>query len=83
MFGDVDRFPFASERSYTPPEASTAEYLAMLSTLGIERMVIVQPSVYGFDNGATIGATCAIGLHRARAVVPCLAGYAGCAVARA
>lgn len=69
IFGPLDRFPFAKSRSYTPADASREEYLGMLATLGLERMIIVQPSVYGFDNGATIGAVCAFGLNRARAIV--------------
>jgi predicted TIM-barrel fold metal-dependent hydrolase len=69
IFGPADRFPFAEGRSYTPPEASEADYLAMLATLGIERMVIVQPSVYGFDNRCTMEAVGRFGLDRARAIV--------------
>jgi predicted TIM-barrel fold metal-dependent hydrolase len=37
-------------RGYTPPEATLAAYQAMLATLGIQRGVIVQPSVYGTVN---------------------------------
>lgn len=69
IFGTEDRFPFTGERSFTPIEASPQDYLAMLSTLGIERTVVVQPTVYGFDNACTIDAVVSFGLHRARAVV--------------
>jgi predicted TIM-barrel fold metal-dependent hydrolase len=69
IFGPPDCYPFAEDRSYTPPEAGAAEYLAMLATLGIERMVIVQPSVYGFDNRCSMDAIAAFGLHRARGIV--------------
>ncbi|MBT4045526.1 MAG: amidohydrolase family protein [Rhodospirillaceae bacterium] len=37
-------------RGYIPPEATLANYQAMLATLGIQRGVIVQPSVYGTVN---------------------------------
>jgi predicted TIM-barrel fold metal-dependent hydrolase len=40
----------------------------MLGRLGIERMVIVQPSVYGFDNSCTLAAVASFGVQRARAV---------------
>jgi predicted TIM-barrel fold metal-dependent hydrolase len=69
IFGPSNQYPFAEGHSYTPPEASREEYLAMLATIGAERMVIVQPSVYGFDNRCTAEAVQAFGLHRARSIV--------------
>lgn len=68
IFGDPIRFPFIEPRSYTPARATEAEYEKMLDTLGVERMVIVQPSVYGLDNSCTLAAVEAFGVHRARAV---------------
>ena len=53
VFGPLDRFPYVAERNYTPPEATLAQYDALLRHLGIERSVIVQPSIYGSDNRAT------------------------------
>ncbi len=53
VFGDADRYPFSAARGYTPPPATLAQYRAMLDVLGIERAVIVQPSVYGTDNACT------------------------------
>ena len=46
-----------------------AAYLDMLNTIGLCRTVMVQPSVYGTDNAATLDAVEEIGRHRARAVV--------------
>ena len=43
-------------RSYTPPEAGIPAYARLLSALGFERAVIVQPSVYGIDNRCTYDA---------------------------
>jgi len=43
-------------RSYTPPPATLDAYLALHKQLGIERAVIVQPSVYGADNSVTLDA---------------------------
>jgi 2-pyrone-4,6-dicarboxylate lactonase len=54
IFGPLLRFPYASTRSYTPPEASLAAYLQMLDILGLARAVLVQPSVYGDDNGCLL-----------------------------
>jgi predicted TIM-barrel fold metal-dependent hydrolase len=50
VLGPASRYPFQPERVYTPPDTSPAEYRAMLDALGIERGVLVQPSVHGFDN---------------------------------
>ena len=47
----------AADRLYTPDEASLADYRSMLLRLGISRGVIVQPSVYGLDNCATLAAS--------------------------
>ena len=30
LFGPYDRYPLAADRSYTPPEATAAQYLALL-----------------------------------------------------
>ncbi|MBX6743213.1 MAG: amidohydrolase family protein [Acetobacteraceae bacterium] len=69
IFGPYDRYPLSPGRSYTPPEASIAQYLEMLETIGLRRTVIVQPSIYGTENAVTLDAVEAIGLDRARAVV--------------
>ena len=69
IIGDPAVYPFAPQRSYTPTKAEEAAYLRMASTLGIERMVVVQPSVYALDNRCTIDAVARFGKHRARGVV--------------
>lgn len=43
-------YPYDSERIYTPPDALLPAYEHMLKTIGAERMVLVQPSIYGKDN---------------------------------
>jgi 2-pyrone-4,6-dicarboxylate lactonase len=50
VFGPQQQYPFAPNRGYVPPEASIDGYVRMLRTIGCERAVIVQPSVYGTDN---------------------------------
>ncbi|MEP2186664.1 amidohydrolase family protein [Roseibium sp.] len=55
-------------RVYTPPDASLESYRHVLQTLGLSRGVIVQPSVYGTDNLATLAAV-AEGGENYRAVV--------------
>lgn len=54
--GPEELFPYAQERIYTPPDASLASYISLLHMLGVERAVLVQPSVYGTDNRAMLAA---------------------------
>jgi predicted TIM-barrel fold metal-dependent hydrolase len=68
IIGPPDRYPFVPNRSFTPPDASERDILAMLAVLGLERMVIVQPSVYGIDNRRTVDAVQTLGTDRARGV---------------
>jgi predicted TIM-barrel fold metal-dependent hydrolase len=68
IVGPPSRFPYAEDRSYTPPDALPDDYLRMLGTLGIERMVVVQPSCYGENNDRTVAAVGELGLSRARGV---------------
>ena len=56
VFGPADRFPYAADRSYTPPDAPLAKYLDMLATLGFDRGVLVQASAHGRDNSAMLDA---------------------------
>ena len=68
IFGPYDRFPLDAGRHYTPPAALVPDYLAMAETIGLQRMVIVQPSPYGTDNRATLDAVESFGRHRAVAI---------------
>jgi predicted TIM-barrel fold metal-dependent hydrolase len=56
IFGDPRRFPFAANRTYTPASASVEEIRRLHRALHTTRVVIVQPSVYGTDNGCTLDA---------------------------
>ena len=49
LFGPYDRFPLAADRAYTPPEALEAQYLALLSRLGLSHGVLVHPTAYADD----------------------------------
>jgi predicted TIM-barrel fold metal-dependent hydrolase len=54
VFGDPKRYPFFAGRTYTPEIASVDELRRLLAALRLERVVIVQPSVYGTDNSCTL-----------------------------
>jgi 2-pyrone-4,6-dicarboxylate lactonase len=56
VFGPAAQFPYAADRSYTPPDAPLAKYLGMLDTLGFARGVLVQGSAHGRDNSAMLDA---------------------------
>ena len=57
--GPPSRYAYYPRRVYTPPDALLPDYQGMLATLGVERAVLVQPSVYGTDNAALLDALAA------------------------
>jgi predicted TIM-barrel fold metal-dependent hydrolase len=61
-------YPLSPARGYTPRDASLDELRHMHAQLGIDRAILVQPSVYGTDNSAVLDAL-AGRPDRARAVV--------------
>jgi predicted TIM-barrel fold metal-dependent hydrolase len=46
VYGPPERYPFQPSHRYTPPPLYFADYRRMLDGLGIERAVVVQPTVY-------------------------------------
>ncbi|MGZ8532698.1 MAG: amidohydrolase family protein, partial [Candidatus Binatia bacterium] len=56
VFGPPEVFPFVATHEYTPPAAPLEHYQKMLAVIGLERAVVVQPSVHGLDNSATLDA---------------------------
>jgi predicted TIM-barrel fold metal-dependent hydrolase len=56
VFGPFGRFPLAAERAYTPGEATLSDLRAHQAALGLDRVVLVQPSVYGSDNACLVDA---------------------------
>jgi predicted TIM-barrel fold metal-dependent hydrolase len=54
--GPKSAYPYSPRRIYTPPDALLPAYLGMLGILGVERAVLIQPSVYGTDNRAMLDA---------------------------
>lgn len=66
---DLARFPAASTGQYAPSSHTAADARAFFAPLGIERLVIVQPSFYGTDNGCTLDALRQLGPDKGRAVL--------------
>lgn len=54
--GPASHFPYSAARIYTPPDALLPAYRHLLGTLGVQRAVLVQPSIYGSDNRALMAA---------------------------
>jgi predicted TIM-barrel fold metal-dependent hydrolase len=50
LFGDPSRYPFATPRNYTPEPASVDEMRALHRALHTQRVVLVQPAIYGANN---------------------------------
>ena len=61
IVGPKSVFPLGAQRSYTPMDATADDLAAMLRRTGAERAVIVQPSIYGHDNGCLIHALDVLG----------------------
>ena len=56
IIGDPSRYPLWAGRNYDPPSATLSDYLALLDRNKIEFGVLVQPSVYGYDNSCLLDA---------------------------
>ena len=69
VIGPAAIYPFVDDRSYTPPDALLHDYLHMLKTIGIQRSVLVQPSMHGADNTVMMNAIAATTSVEMRAVV--------------
>jgi predicted TIM-barrel fold metal-dependent hydrolase len=56
IFGPADRYPYAPDRSYTPPDAPLAKFQKLQKILGLERAVLVNASCHGIDNAVILDA---------------------------
>lgn len=55
-------YAIAPTATFAPPIAPASAYREVQSALGLQRVVVVQPTAYGFDNSCTLAAVAA--LHR-------------------
>jgi len=56
IFGPADQYPFAPDRSYTPPDSGLDKFKALQKTLGLSRAVLVNASCHGTDNTVILDA---------------------------
>jgi predicted TIM-barrel fold metal-dependent hydrolase len=47
VFGPRERYPYSRERTYTPRPAPLADYRKMAATIGLHRVIFVQPAPMG------------------------------------
>lgn len=62
------RYPVAPTSLLRPPDATVDHYRRVQAYLGLQRVVVVQPTTYGFDNSCTLDAVAELG-GEARAIV--------------
>ncbi|MPZ56177.1 MAG: amidohydrolase family protein [Rhizobiales bacterium] len=66
------RYPLSPSRGYNPPDSTLTDLEHLHATLGVDRVVFTQPSVYGTDNAAILDGMEALNgapPNRARCVV--------------
>ena len=56
IFGPGDVYPYAADRTYTPPDAPLSRFKELQRTLGLERAVLVNASCHGSDNTVILDA---------------------------
>lgn len=66
---DPKNYPLDVNATYIPPSHLLEEALDQEKMLGIDNIVLVQPSIYGNDNSCLLGALRKLGPTRSRAVV--------------
>lgn len=56
IFGPGDVYPYAPDRTYTPPDAGLERFKALQKTLGLSRAALVNASCHGNDNTVILDA---------------------------
>jgi len=66
---DPENYPLAADACYVPQKHLLEQALEREGRLGIHNLVLIQPSVYGFDNSCLLNTLRRLGPHRSRGVV--------------
>ena len=56
IFGPGDKYPYAPDRTYTPPDAPLEKFRELQKILGLERAVLVNASCHGRENTVILDA---------------------------
>lgn len=66
---EPETYPLDKAAQYQPSAHTLEQAQTFLNSLGIEKMVIVQPSIYGNDNSCTLAGLKTLGPKHGRAVI--------------
>lgn len=66
---DPGQYPLVADAQYVPPAHTLSQAMEFEKSLGISNIVLVQPSIYGFDNSCLLDALKQLGPARGRGVV--------------
>ncbi|TKA22282.1 hypothetical protein B0A50_08244 [Salinomyces thailandicus] len=66
---DPEQYPLSKDAQYKAASHTLEDATAFLHPLGIQNMVIVQPSIYGNDNSCTLDGLRKLGANSGRAVI--------------
>ncbi|CZR54055.1 related to TIM barrel metal-dependent hydrolase [Phialocephala subalpina] len=66
---DPQGFPLSQDAQYVPKTHLLSSALAFEKTVSVRNIVLVQPSIYGYDNSCLLSALCRLGPSRARGIV--------------
>ena len=64
-----DRYPLAASATFKPPVAPVSAYREVQHALGLQRVILVQPTGYGFDNRCLLEGLAQFGSNVARGIV--------------
>ncbi|KAK2839294.1 hypothetical protein FQN49_006283 [Arthroderma sp. PD_2] len=64
-----DKYPLALDAQYVPPVHTLSDAMTFESSVDIRNIVLVQPSIYGFDNSCMLDGLKELGSSQGRAVV--------------
>ncbi|EGD95760.1 hypothetical protein TESG_03226 [Trichophyton tonsurans CBS 112818] len=64
-----EKYPLAPDAQYVPPIHTLSDAMTFESSVGIKNIVLVQPSIYGFDNSCMLDGLKELGPKQGRAVV--------------
>jgi D-galactarolactone isomerase len=65
-----DSYPLAPTATFTPPHSPVSAYRQVQRALGLERVIVVQPTGYGFDNSCLLDALAQMGASARGIAVP-------------
>ena len=64
-----DHYPLAASATFKPPVAPVSAYREVQQALGLQRVILVQPTGYGFDNSCVMDGLAQLGADVARGIV--------------